>query len=433
MEVHHGRIKRLVINMPPRHGKSEYVSRTFAPWELLQLPKERIFLASYDTSFATNELSMPALAFYKRFRKTNDLVVDQQHYWKTSKGGYINALGFGGAITGKGANLIFIDDPVKNDEEALNKTILDKIYRFFKTTLYTRLEPGGAIIMIATRWGIYDLTGRIIGDNESIDYFDYIKDPSTVQKNPLIWVHLKLPAINSNGEALWPERYPIEVLNSIRHDGNLGNYWFSALYQQEPIASEYQIYNPVNWNRYDFTKKPVCQYVINVMDTAFETGKENDYSVCATWGIKDNDIYLLNLWRRKVHFPDLVRETIRLHEQFKPNFLLVEKAGSGRDLVPTLKTQTKIRNIKEIDVMNKVVRAHSVQALIEQGKVFIPDNAPWIADFINEHAEFPNGKHDDIVDTTGFALQHLGPMVVKRNLILSGSSKIRKKDKLIYY
>ena len=245
LDVAGGRIKRLIVNMPPRHGKSELISRYFPAWYLGTYPDRRIILVSYEAGFAASW-----------GRKTKELLEEHgedlfgiklnrlsnsAYRWDVlGQEGGLNATGVGGAITGKGANVLIIDDPVKNDEQANSKTYRDKTYDWFRATAYTRLEPDGAIIVIMTRWHFDDLAGRLINDPDSDDKWEVLSFPAIAKENDSLG--------RDEGVPLWEYRYPVDKLNKIK--SQIGSYWFSALYQQQPIATEYQIFKTEWWKEY---------------------------------------------------------------------------------------------------------------------------------------------------------------------------------------
>lgn len=400
LDVAGGRTKRLIVNMPPRHGKSELISRYFPAWYLGTYPDRRIILVSYEAGFAASW-----------GRKTKELLEEHgedlfgiklnrlsnsAYRWDVAdhEGG-LNATGVGGAITGKGANVLIIDDPVKNDEQANSKTYRDKTYDWFRATAYTRLEPGGAIIVIMTRWNFDDLAGRLLNDPESDDKWEVIDFPAIAKEDDILG--------RKEGEALWPYRYSRKKLQSIKKQ--IGSYWFNALYQQQPIASEYQIFKSQWWQEY--SELPDYSILIQSWDTAFKEKEQNDFSVCTTWALTKKGYYLVDYWRGKVLFPDLQRQVVMQFNKHKPNVVLIEDAASGQSLIQVLQRETKIP-IKAVKALkDKVTRAHLVTPLFEAGKIFVPKDAVYLADIINECSEFPYGNHDDIVDSITQALDFL--------------------------
>jgi predicted phage terminase large subunit-like protein len=403
--VYRGEVDKLVITMPPRHGKSELTSCYFPAWWLMNRPKDRIILVSYETSFASL-WSGKAKEVYQRF-VPNTLKVDRQQYWKTSVDGYMNAVGVGGSITGKGADLIIIDDPVKNDEQALSAHYREKTFRFYQSTLSTRLEPGGKIIVIQTRWNHDDLAGRLLAAGG--------------------WNHVDLKAIagqgdalgRKEGEALWPERYDIDALQDIKK--TVGDYWFSALYQQMPVSIEYQIFKPQYWKFFSSPPRGLC---IQSWDTAFKDTEQNDYSVCTTWVLSENNFYLIDCFRKKIEFPDLERYCRTLYDKYQPSVVLIEDKASGISLKQSIERHTSIPVVAtKPGSKDKVLRAHLASPHFENGRVFIQEKG-WTHDVIEEMSQFPSGAHDDIVDSVMYALEYLS----RGSSSFKASSKKKRAD-----
>lgn len=397
-QVGKGEIKRLIVSVPPRHGKSEMISKYFPVWWLCNFPSHRIMLTSYQSTLSADwsrksrdifeQLSNDYLGYKLAFgARRNDK-------WDIDKfQGGIEATGIRGGQTGKGANVLIIDDPVKNDEEAFSQTYRDKNYDWFQSTAFTRLEPGGAIILIMTRWHYDDLAGRIL--RESKEEWEVINFPALATEDDVLG--------RKPGDALWEKRFSKENLETIKNE--IGSYWFSALYQQNPMNSKHQIYKESWWLRYDTA--PNGGDVIQSWDTAFKDKEKNDYSVCTTWSAHDKKAFLLDLVREKMEFPELLRKVITLAERYNPKLILIEDKASGQSLIQTLKRETRLP-IKAVQAdRDKVVRAHLATPMIEAGKVYIPNNAPWIKILISETSEFPYSAHDDIVDSINQALMYL--------------------------
>lgn len=420
LDVAGGRIKRLIVNMPPRHGKSEIISKYFPSWYLGTYPNKRIILVSYEAGFAASwgRKAKELLEEYgeELFNIKINRFSNSAYRWDIANfDGGLNATGIGGAITGKGANVLIIDDPVKNDEQANSKTYRDKTYDWFRATAYTRLEPDGAIIIVMTRWHYDDLVGRLINNPDSEEKWEIISFPAIAKENDCLG--------RKEGMPLWKERYPIDVLNKIKNQ--IGSYWFSALYQQQPIASEYQIFKPEWWQEY--TELPNGNMLIQSWDTAFKEKEQNDYTVCTTWLLADKGYYLVDYWRAKVLFPDLQRQVIMQYNKYNPHVVLIEDSASGQSLIQVLQRETKIP-IKPIKaIKDKVSKAHLVSPLIEAGKVYLPKNAKFLADIINECSEFPYGNHDDIVDSITQALIYLKEKNNNNNSLLYVNKLVKTK------
>ncbi len=372
--------------MPPRHGKSEYISKYLPAWYLLNFPEKRVILTSYEASFAF-DWCFKAREVYQHLRpffNAPNLKVERMNYWLTEQNGSMNAIGAGGAITGKGADLLIIDDPIKNAEQALSSGQREKLWEWFNAVALTRLEPDGKIIIVQTRWHEDDLAGRLLKTSNK-------------------WNLLKMPAIDDDGKALWEERFSVEYLEEIKRQ--IGTYWWSCLYQQEPISETNQIFKTEYWQYYD--KEISSNFIIQSWDTAFKTSTFNDYSVCTTWGVEDGKYYLLDLYRGKIEFPDLVRQVKAEFDKYKPRIILIEDAASGQSLIQQLRRDTALP-IKPVKAeSDKVVRANLILPLLENGLVYLPSNSIKTRDVVEECVSFPLGAHDDIVDSITQALYYL--------------------------
>lgn len=418
LDVFAGRCKRLIINMPPQHGKSELISRYFPVWYLGHRPEHKIILVSYQGDYAASWGKKARNVFKEYGEKLFGLKVEgvgsASEWGILGHEGGLKTSGTDGSVTGRTANIMIIDDPHKNEKEALSKLKREQAWDFFRATAYTRLAQDGAIIIVMTRWHYDDLTGRIL--KEELEGWEVLSLPAIAKEND--------PLGRNPGEALWEEKKSIEFL--IDQKKTMGSYWFSAEYQQEPIATEYQIFKPEWWNFYE--DKPDCSYSIQVWDTAFKSGQENDYSVCTTWGVADKKIYLLDMYRGKPIFPDLVRLANAEFNKHKPRVVLIEDAASGQDLIAVLRKEARIP-IRAVKAVGKEIRAHIISPVVESGKVFIPKDAVWLADYMNEHSEFPHGAHDDIVDTTTIAIQSLASLVSDSHSKRTAASSSVKKEK----
>ena len=400
-----GELKRLMVLMPPRHGKSELISLRFPCWYLARHPEDYIVQAGYAESIALTHSRQARDIFisaemgrlfpdirHRPERPGQEVIIPERqaaHEWGTKQGGSYYAVGIGGGLTGRGFNIGIIDDPVKDEEEAASQTIRDKVWDWYQKVFRTRAEPNAAIIVVMTRWHQDDLVGRLLRQAK--------EDPNADQ-----WKVLKFSAI-IEGQALWSERYPIDVLKKIQ--SSIGGRAFESLYQCNPTAAEGQIIKR-EWWKY-FREPPQFERTIHSWDTAFKDKTLNDYSVCSVWGEAQNGYYLLDMWRDKVEFPELKRVAVALYERDIPNLVLVEDKASGQSLIQELQRNTKIPILPVKVDINKVARANSVTPLIEAGRVFLPENAPWLFDYIEELSAFPNAEHDDQVDSTTQALSFM--------------------------
>lgn len=402
-KVEKGEIDRLIILMPPRHGKSELASIRFPAWYLGKNPDNNIITCSYNSTLAA-KFGMKARNLvqsdiyhniFGNIKIRDDSRAKQVWNLENHRGSYI-AAGVGGGITGLGGNVLIIDDPIKNADEANSQTYRDRVWNWYTSTAYTRLENPGAIIIILTRWHEDDLAGRLL---------------AAEKKGGDIWKLLKLPAIAEDkedhrleGEPLWQDKFNLTKLKRIKRV--TGNRDFESLYQQNPSAQKGEILKRAWWKYYKETPK-AYERIIQTWDTAFEKGKNNDYSVCQTWMETKEGFYLIDIWREKVEFPELKRQTIALYNKYKPSVVLIEQKASGHSLIQELKRETKIP-IKEIKPdKDKITRVYAITPTIESGNVFLNENANWLHDFIDECSKFPNSKHDDQVDAMSQALNYL--------------------------
>lgn len=281
-----GELRKLMIFCPPRHGKSQLATIRFPAWTLERWPHKRVIIGSYNATLAesfsrmTRRLCAPRMLLSDERAAVSD--------WETAAGGGMRAVGVGGGVTGRGADLIVIDDPVKSREEANSQAYRQRVWDWYRDDLYTRQEPGAAIVLILTRWHMDDLAGRILESPEGSEW-TIVRLPALAEPND--------PLGRAEGQALWPERYDEDELARIR--ATLGSS-FEALYQQRPSALEGAIFRR-EWWRY-FREQPKFTRIVQSWDTAFKAGQDNDYSVCTTWGEADNGYYLLDRWKRRVEF-----------------------------------------------------------------------------------------------------------------------------------
>lgn len=407
MDVADGKIKHLLVTFPPRHGKSEICSKYYPAWYLGTYPDRRIIGCSYEADFAA-QWGYKARNIFTEYGKplfnldvSGDSSARDRWDIKGHLGG-MNTAGVGGAITGKGAHLLLIDDPVKNAEQANSKVYRDKTYEWYTSTAYTRLEPGGSVVLIMTRWHSDDLAGRLL------------------QEEPDKWTVINLPAIAEDndalgrnpGEALFPKRFDVPALMDIKR--TLGSYWWNALYQQRPSALEGSIFKRQHLKYYTrenniFTlndkKVPLNDCTIfQTCDPAASTKTTADFFVLATWALtKQNDLVLLDLIRTRLEGPDQINLFKQAYVRWNPAYQAVEAVGVGKTLYQMLVREGL--PIKELKAdTDKVTRALPAAARMEAGTIYLPNNAPWLCDFEEELLAFPTGTHDDCVDVLSYAV-----------------------------
>lgn len=379
-----GKINKLMIFLPPRHTKSETVTVRLPAYVIEHDQSTRCIVGAYAQTLANKFSRKTRRIIQSRISLSKErTAVDD---WETDAGGGLRAVGVGAGVTGMGANWLFIDDPVKNREEANSETYREKVWDWYTDDLYTRMEPGCKTVLIMTRWHQDDLAGRILASEDAPNW-TVINLPALAEAND--------PLGRKEGEALCPERYDEQALADIRRVMGAS---FQALYQQRPAAEEGDIFKREWWQYYK--EAPKLKWIIQSWDTAFKKGAENDYSVCHTWGSSDRGFYLLDRWKDKAEFPVLKRTVISHANKWHPRAVLIEDKASGQSLIQELKTNTTLPVLAISVDSDKVTRAHAVTPTIEAGNCYLPEDAPWLQDMIDEFATFPNGAHDDEVDAT---------------------------------
>ena len=399
--VARGELKRLIINMPPRHSKSEFASYLMPAWFLGRNPKLKIIQATHNTELAV------------RFgRKVRDLIADPQYKdifpttnlkedsksagkWQTDLGGEYFAAGVGAAVTGRGADLFVIDDP-HSEQDALSETAFDHAYEWYTSGPRQRLQPGGAIIIVMTRWGKKDLTGRLMATQGG----DIMADK---------WEVVEFPAILPSDEPLWPEFWNKEALLSIKGSLPVGKW--NAQWQQTPTTSESAIVKREWWQVWEKEDIPPCKYILQAYDTAFSKKESADYSAITTWGVFQPEeggpdhIILLDAQRDRWNFPELKNKAYEEYEYWEPDMVIIEAKATGTPLIDEL----RLRGIPALGFSpgkgkDKITRMHMVAPLFEAGVVWAPEDKKFADEVIEEVVSFPNGDYDDFCDSMTLAL-----------------------------
>ena len=400
-QVAQGKLKRLIINMPPRHSKSEFASFLMPAWFLGRNPKLKIIQATHNTELAV------------RFgRKVRDLIDDPQYKdifpdtnlkednkgagkWQTDKGGEYFAAGVGAAVTGRGADLFVIAAP-HSEQDALSEGAFDNAYEWYTSGPRQRLQPGGAIIIVMTRWGKKDLTGRLIAAQGG----DIMADQ---------WEVIEFPAIMPSDEPLWPEFWEKDALLSIKASLPVGKW--NAQWQQTPTTSESAIVKREWWQPWEKEEIPPVKYILQSYDTAFSKKESADYSAITTWGIFEpeeggpDNIVLMDAQRGRWNFPELKEKAYEEYEYWEPDMVLGEAKATGTPLIDEL----RLRGIPALGFApgkgrDKVTRMHMVAPLFEAGVVWAPIDKKFADEVIEEVVSFPNGDHDDFCDSMTLAL-----------------------------
>lgn len=387
--------------MPPRHGKSELASRRFPAWYLGQHPTQQIIASSYGADLANdfgrevrNIVASPDYA--KLFDVALSPDSQSANRWHTDQQGAYVAAGVGTAITGRGAHVLLIDDPFKDREEADSELNRNKVWNWYTSTAYTRLMPGGAIVLIQTRWHDDDLAGRLIEAQK------YGGDQ---------WEVLCLPAIDDSGAALWPDWYPIKRLEQIK--GVIGPRDWNSLYQQNPVPDTGDYFKK-EWFRY-YENAPKHLRIYGASDYAV-TDEGGDYTVHLVAGVDpQDDIYVLDIWREQTESDVWVDEWIALNKQWEPLTWAEESGQIIKSVGPFLRkrqeeTKTYTHRKQFTSSSDKATRARSIQGRMSMGKVYFPTKAKFTADLERELLRFPAGKNDDQVDALGLIGRMLASM-----------------------
>lgn len=422
------RSPRLMITVPPRHGKSELASRRFPAYVFGRYPGKCIISTSYGADLSSRmnrdvQRIMDSSEYADLFPETrlsgkNIRTADSRNCLRNNDlfeivghAGSYRSSGVGGGITGMGGDILIIDDPFKDRAEADSPTIRQKVWDWYTSTLYTRLAPGGGILIINTRWHMDDLSGRLLeaertgeGDTWRVVNFKAVATSDEAHR--------------ARGEALHPERYPLDQLMAIKRA--LGTRDWEALYQQNPTPDGGNIFK-AEWLRFWFPKDlpDVWDQLLLSWDMTFKDGDDTDYVVGQVWGRKGADRYLLDQVRQRMGFTDTLA-AFRVQAGKWPTAVrkLVEDKANGPAVIDALKHQ--IPGIIPVNPDgSKTARAHAVTAHFEAGNVYIPhpEHCPWAADYISELTQFPGAAHDDQVDATTQALRDMDvrqPMIFRR-------------------
>ena len=392
-----GKIKRLIVNMPPRHTKSEFASFLFPAWMMGRDPRLKIIQTTH-----TAELS------YRFGRKVRNLMEENTFQdifddiqlsqdskaagrWETNKGGEYFAAGVGGAITGRGADLLIIDDP-HSEQDALSETAMESAYEWYTSGPRQRLQPGGKIVIVMTRWSTKDLTGELMKAQKDVkaDQWDVIEFPAVLNDKPI-----------------WPEYWKLEELESVK--ASLSVPKWNAQWQQNPTSEEGSILKREYWKIWDKDQLPKIQHVIQSYDTAYSKKETADFSAITTWGVfMYNDItpniILLDVEKGRWDFPKLKDVALEQYKYWEPETIIIEAKASVLPLTQELRRfGIPVVNFTPSRGNDKHVRVNSVSTLFEAGQVWCTEDR-WAQELVEECAAFPYGDNDDLVDSTTQAL-----------------------------
>jgi predicted phage terminase large subunit-like protein len=402
--VQEGKIRRLIINLPPRHLKSLMASVAFPAWCLGHDPSAQILCVSYAQELA-DKLARDCRhimmsSWYRQLFPTR-LAAHRQAVQEfiTTRQGFRLATSTGGVLTGRGADIILIDDPLKPDE-ALSETQRNAANEWYDHTLYSRLNDkrDGVIVIIMQRLHEDDLVGHVLAQEPwEVVSFPAIAETDEEHRIETIWGPQCFT--RRQGEALHPDREPLDTLDRIRR--TIGEYNFAGQYQQSPAPAGGGLVKVEWFRRYCPIERPErFDRIVQSWDTANKATELSDFSVCSTWGVKDKELFLLAVLRRRLEYPDLKRAVWEQQRLFGANVVLIEDKASGTQLIQELIREGCYGVTRYQPTTDKIMRMHAQTAMIENGFVRIPEDAPWLAEYLHELAVFPNGKHDDQVDST---------------------------------
>ena len=402
--VSRGELKRLVVNIAPRHGKSELTSYMLPAWLLGQDPSRKIICATHTTEFSQRfgrkVRNLIETEEYKQIFPQTVLKADSKAAgrWDVSNGGEYFACGVGAAMTGRGADLLIIDDP-HSESAGINPTpeYFDHVYEWYSSGPRQRLQPGGAVIIVMTRWHQLDLTARVVKASET--------------KGGDQWEVITFPALNDYEEPLWPEFWKKEELEALRATIPMSKW--SAQYQQDPTSEEGALIKREYWKMFDGRNPPPCEFILQTVDTAHTKNARSDYSAITTWGIFEAvnesgalvpNIILLDAVNEKLEFPELKKACFDLYEQYQPDAFLVEAKAAGFPLIQEMRAVgLPVSEYSPSRGQDKLSRVNAVTDIFASGVVWAP-RTRWAEEVIEQCAAFPNGAHDDLVDCATLAL-----------------------------
>ena len=398
-DIANGKIKRLIVNMPPRHTKSEFASYLFPAWMVGKNPKLKVIQTTHTGELAVRfGRKMKNLVDTSEFAQVFEdckIAADSKAAgrWETNKGGEYYAAGIGGAITGRGADLLIIDDP-HSEQDALSETAMDSAYEWYTSGPRQRLQPGGAIVIVMTRWSTKDLTGKLLNAQT---------EPKADK-----WEVVEFPAIMPSNNPVWPNYWKLEELEAVK--ASLSEAKWQAQWQQNPTSEEGSIIKIEWWKEWRKKDIPDLIHIIQSYDTAFSKKETADFSAITTWGVfypqyKGPHVILLDVRKGRWDFPELKKIALEEYKYWEPETVIIEAKASGTPLTHELRqVGVPVVNFVPSKGNDKHVRVNSVAPLFESGRVYYPADKRWAEEVIEECAAFPYGEHDDLVDSTTQAL-----------------------------
>jgi predicted phage terminase large subunit-like protein len=397
-----GKKKRVIVNIAPRHGKSELISYLAPAWFLGKYPQKKIIMGSHTADLAVNfgrrVRNLVGSEAYKDVFPQVELQSDSKSAsrWGTNFNGEYFAIGVGGALAGRGADLFIIDDPHSEQEAKTGRPdVFLPAWEWFQSGPLQRLMPGGAIIVVMTRWSKLDLTGQIITQMERNDEVDP-------------WEVIEFPAIKDDGTALWPEFWDVDELLSKKAALDI-RYW-NAQYMQNPVSEEGALIKREWWKIWDKETPPQCEFTIMSLDAAQEANNRADFNALTTWGVFFNEetnnyaIILLNSIKKRLEYPDLKALVLQEYKEWQPDAFMVEKKSNGSVLYQEMRRMgIPVGEFTPGKGQDKIARVNAVSSLFQGGVVYAPDRR-WAKEVIEECNDFPAGINDDLVDSTTLAL-----------------------------
>ena len=422
-----GEINRLIVNMPPRHTKSEFASNYLPAWMIGKNPKLKIIQATHTAELAV------------RFGRKAKHLIDSPEYhelfetslredsqaagrWETAQGGEYFAVGVGGAMTGRGADLLIIDDPHK-EKDMLSKDSYDKVYDWYTSGPRQRLQPGGKIVLVMTRWSTKDLTGQLV------------KAQGDVKGDE--WEVIEFPAILPNKKPVWPEYWKLKELEGVKASISVPKW--NAQYMQSPTSDEGAIIKREWWQDWKANDPPHCDFIIQSYDTAFMKKETADYSAITTWGIfrreeNGQNAILLDAFKDRYDFPELRRKAQKEYMFWRPDAVIIEAKASGLPLTHELRQMDiPVVNFTPSKGNDKHVRVNSIAPLFEAGKIWAPKHKQFAQEVIEECAAFPLGDYDDYVDSMTQAIMRLRGGYFVTHPEDYKDEKINRGNNLVYY
>jgi predicted phage terminase large subunit-like protein len=401
-DIANGKKKRVIVNIAPRHGKSELISYLAPAWFLGKFPQKKIIMSSHTADlavqFGRRVRNLVGSENYRDIFPQVELQADSKSAsrWGTNFNGEYFAIGVGGALAGRGADLFIIDDPHSEQEAKTGRPdVFLPAWEWFQSGPLQRLMPGGAIIVVMTRWSKLDLTGMIVNQMERNEDVDP-------------WEVVEFPAIKDDGEALWPEFWDVNELLAKKAAIDI-RYW-NAQYMQKPTSEEGALIKREWWKIWDKESPPQCEFTIMSLDAAQEANTRADYNALTTWGVFFNEetnnfaIILLNSIKKRMEFPDLKKLVFEEYKEWEPDAFMIEKKSNGAALYQEMRRMgIPVQAFDPGKGQDKIARVNAVSSLFEGGVVYAPDRR-WAKEVIEECNDFPAGTNDDLVDSTTLAL-----------------------------